>query len=224
MLVRSHGACMSRLDRILVSPNWLMEWGDVNLWALPRDISDHCPIILRYSNFDWGPKPFRFNNHWLKNKGFREVLKEGWSSTLVVGWKGVVVKEKLKALKEVLKRWNREVYEGFEEKILALTKEVERLDLKREVGVFGDDDNVAQKTCLLDLCNLLHSKDSLLFQRSRSRWCVEPVEVRGEVVGFFKKHYAEVNWRRPQLDGVEFPSLSPEQIESLGKPFLVDEV
>jgi hypothetical protein len=29
--VQPNGACMSRLDRMLVSPNWLVEWGDVNL-------------------------------------------------------------------------------------------------------------------------------------------------------------------------------------------------
>jgi exonuclease III len=50
--VQPNGACMSRLDRILVSLNWSVEWGDVNIWALPRDIFDHCPIILRYNNFD----------------------------------------------------------------------------------------------------------------------------------------------------------------------------
>jgi hypothetical protein len=88
---------------MLVSPNWLVEWGDVNLWALSRDISHHCPIILKYSNFYWGPKPFWFNNHWLKNKRFFDIVREGWSSSNVGGWKGVMVKEKLKALKGVLR-------------------------------------------------------------------------------------------------------------------------
>ncbi|MCH98898.1 hypothetical protein A2U01_0019907, partial [Trifolium medium] len=44
--VQPNGGCMSRLDRIMVSFNWLEEWGDTNLWALSRDVSDHCPIIL----------------------------------------------------------------------------------------------------------------------------------------------------------------------------------
>ncbi|MCH80144.1 LINE-1 reverse transcriptase like [Trifolium medium] len=255
--VQPNGACMSRLDRILVSPNWLVEWGDVTLWALPRDISDHCHIILRYANFDLGPKPFRFNNHWLKSKGFGEVVVGGWGSITGGGWKGVIVKEKLKALKGTLKRWNREIFGGLEEKIEGLTKDVERLDLKREGGDFVENDNEAQKAIILELRHLLHSKDSMLFQRSRSRWlkeedantgyfhsCVasrkrsnaigalrivdgwvdKPVEVRGVVVEFFKKHFVDVNWRRPQLDGVEFPSLSPQQIEILVKPFSVDEV
>ncbi|PNX70399.1 hypothetical protein L195_g057354, partial [Trifolium pratense] len=132
---------MSRLDRILVSSNWLVEWGGVTLWALSRDVSDHCPIILRYANYDWGPKPFRFNNHWLKSNGFGEVVEAVWATSMGGMRKGVMVKEKLKALKETLKRWNKEVYGGLEENIAGLTKEVERLDLKREGDDFEENDN-----------------------------------------------------------------------------------
>ncbi|GAU27881.1 hypothetical protein TSUD_159750 [Trifolium subterraneum] len=255
--VQPNGACMSRLDRILVSPNWSVEWGDVKLWALPRDISDHCPIILRYQNFDWGPKPFRFNNHWLKNKGFKEVVAGSWNNTMVGGRKGLIIKDKLKVLKGDLRRWNMEVYGGVDEKIVMLTKEVERLDLKREDGTLVDIDNVNQKATLLELRHLLHSKDSMLFQRSRSRWlkegdantgyfhsCVvsrkrsnvigalrtevgwvdKPMEVRREIVGYFKRHFSEVRWRRPTLEGLEFPSITSQQRQSLVNPFSVEEV
>jgi endonuclease/exonuclease/phosphatase family metal-dependent hydrolase len=61
--VQPNGNCMSRLDRVLVSEGWLVEWGSVTLWGLKRDVSDHCPILVKYDGFDWGPKPFRFNNH-----------------------------------------------------------------------------------------------------------------------------------------------------------------
>jgi hypothetical protein len=62
------------------------------------------------------------------------------------------------------------VYEGLEEKVVVLTKEIERLDLKREGGVIEESDNEVQKTLFLELRHLLHSKDSVLFQRLRSRW------------------------------------------------------
>jgi hypothetical protein len=52
----------------------------------------------------------------------------------------------------------------------------------------------------------------------------KPSEVSGEIVAFFRNHFAEPSWRRPQLDGVEFPSLSPIQLEGLVKPFSVEEV
>jgi hypothetical protein len=130
-------------------------------WLL--SLKTHKVNIQEYSNFDWGPKPFRFNNYWLKNKGFGDVVLEGWSSTLIGGWKGVIVKEKLKALKGVLKRWNRVEYGGLEAKVEVITKEIERLDLKREDSLLDESDNETQKALFLELRHLLHSKDSLCF-------------------------------------------------------------
>ncbi|KAK2406570.1 hypothetical protein QL285_042285 [Trifolium repens] len=72
--VQPNGRCMSRLDRILISHNWEECWGATSLWGLKRDVSDHCPLIVRYEGYDWGPKPFRFNNFWLKNKDFPKVV------------------------------------------------------------------------------------------------------------------------------------------------------
>ena len=60
-----NGRSMSRIDRILISEEWSQVWGENSLWVLPRDVSDHCSLVLRNGGWDWGPKPFRFNNFWL---------------------------------------------------------------------------------------------------------------------------------------------------------------
>jgi hypothetical protein len=80
----SNGVAMSRIDRCLVSPEWLECWGDGSVWVGSRDISDHCPLILKNLVFDWGPKPFRFNNHWLEDKNFKKVV-ESWRGQQVNG-------------------------------------------------------------------------------------------------------------------------------------------
>jgi hypothetical protein len=76
---------MSRIDRILISDQWAMRWGNTALWVLPSDVLDHCPLILKYCHEDWGPKPFRFNNFWLKNKKLKEVVEAFWG---IIRWKG----------------------------------------------------------------------------------------------------------------------------------------
>jgi hypothetical protein len=91
--IHANGLSMSRIDRCLVSLEWL------EVWVLPRDVSDHCPIVLKHSNLDWGPKPFRFNNYWLAHKNFLEVVEEAWREIEVGGWMGFVLKEKLRGLK-----------------------------------------------------------------------------------------------------------------------------
>jgi len=53
---------ISRIDRALVSDKWREYRGNLSLWALPRDVSDHCPLVWKVDASDWGPKPFHFNN------------------------------------------------------------------------------------------------------------------------------------------------------------------
>lgn len=56
---KADGTAMSRLDRFLVSPEFLINFPDVVQKGLMRDLSDHCPIVLKKCYKDWGPKPFR---------------------------------------------------------------------------------------------------------------------------------------------------------------------
>jgi hypothetical protein len=72
----SNGVAMSRIDRMLVSEEWLSAWGNQSLRILPRDVSDHCPLLLKSSVFLSRPKPFRFCNHWLLHKDFRGIVGE----------------------------------------------------------------------------------------------------------------------------------------------------
>jgi endonuclease/exonuclease/phosphatase family metal-dependent hydrolase len=60
--IHPNGVAMSSLDRILLSEGWMTKWRNPKVWVLTRDVSDHCPLVVRYNSLDWGPKPFRFNN------------------------------------------------------------------------------------------------------------------------------------------------------------------
>jgi hypothetical protein len=104
----------------------------VSLWGIKRDVSDHCPLIVKYDGHDWGPKPFRFNNFWLNNKAFPKVVEDVWNSFQVLGWKGHVLKQKMKLLKGILRTWNKEVYGNVDYKIEKITEDIEVLELKCE--------------------------------------------------------------------------------------------
>nr|KYP56893.1 hypothetical protein KK1_003144 [Cajanus cajan] len=56
---KTDGKCMSRLDRFLVSNAWLSHWPHTTQWGLSRGVSDHCAILLKNEDINWGPKPFR---------------------------------------------------------------------------------------------------------------------------------------------------------------------
>ena len=56
------------------------------------------------------PNPFRFENMWLKAEGFKELLKSWWQSLSFCGTHSYILVAKLKALKGLLKSWNKEVF------------------------------------------------------------------------------------------------------------------
>jgi hypothetical protein len=139
-----NGLSMSRLDTILISPLWVDSWGDPLVRVLDRDVADHCQLLLSYSQADWGPKPFRFNNHWLKHKDFKDVVVQAWGSQHLEGWMGFILKERFKHLKGVIKGWNSYVFGVGEEKKRQLTYRVAELDTKSEsVGLV--DEEVAER-------------------------------------------------------------------------------
>ena len=56
------------------------------------------------------PSPFRFELMWLKKEGFKETLKGWWQNLQFHGSYSFILSAKLKALKGILKTWNREVF------------------------------------------------------------------------------------------------------------------
>ncbi|KAJ9687104.1 hypothetical protein PVL29_015810 [Vitis rotundifolia] len=54
--------------------------------------------------------PFKFENTWLKEEGFKEVLRQWWEGIQVSGSASFILTEKLKALKPILRSWNKEVF------------------------------------------------------------------------------------------------------------------
>lgn len=98
------------MDRFLVSDDWVTKWPGSTQYILDRNFSDHCPILLRAKMADWGPKPFRVLDCWLRDNTFQHTVKEIWLNTQLRGWGGYSLKEKIKKLKERLKQWNKEQF------------------------------------------------------------------------------------------------------------------
>ena len=73
-----NGQSMSRLDRFLVLKDWETHFSRVTQGTLPRPVSDHFPILLDGGRVRRGQIPFRFENMWMKEKRFKEMLKAWW--------------------------------------------------------------------------------------------------------------------------------------------------
>ncbi|GJS50290.1 RNA-directed DNA polymerase, eukaryota [Tanacetum coccineum] len=51
-------------------------WGNLSVVALDRKLSDHCPIVIKDVELDFGPKPFRIFNIWMEEPNFTRVMEE----------------------------------------------------------------------------------------------------------------------------------------------------
>jgi len=59
---RPNGKAKSRIDRVLLSIDWLTTWQGCTQYVLNRSVSGHCPLVVRNNLFDWVPKPFKILN------------------------------------------------------------------------------------------------------------------------------------------------------------------
>ncbi|GKV27959.1 hypothetical protein SLEP1_g37069 [Rubroshorea leprosula] len=193
--------------------------------AMSRSISDHCPVILKKVNSDWGPKPFRVLNCWDQHPDFIRVVEENWNSTKVEGWKGFVCKEKFKHKNEDIeiseedilmrKEGFNELWEAWKRREVAW-KQKTKLDWVQQ----GDANSklfhrIASSNRLRKLIRGIHKDNS---------WVEEPSSVKKEVRQYFQKIFQEEQWDRPKLDGLQFKQLDDEDRAWLERDVSVEEV
>ncbi|XP_057452145.1 uncharacterized protein LOC130743952 [Lotus japonicus] len=129
---RPNNSARSRIDRFLVTNDWCLTWPHCSQLALNRDVSDHCPILLRQFFQDWGPKPFKVLNCWLSDARLPAVVEKAWAESRFHGWGAFVLKEKLKYLRGKLKIWNKEVFGDLKSRREDAVRKINQLDLKEE--------------------------------------------------------------------------------------------
>lgn len=161
---------MSRIDRFLLSDTWMQQWSNLTKWALFKDISYHCPLVLKKHDVDWGPRPFRVMDCWHDHSNFREFVENTWNSFQIEGWAGFRFKEKLKRLKLALKEWNKSVFEHIDENIDKAREELNHLDLEPEQRDLTSDEEERRRHVTTVLWQQLKAKENILQQKSRVTW------------------------------------------------------
>jgi hypothetical protein len=104
---------------------------------------------------------------------FKGLVEDSWRTQTYSGWMGHVLKEKLKGLKASIREWNKDVYGAVDTKILLLVEDINELDIRGDLMGLTAAEVETRKKHFSDLWHLLKSKESLVLQKSRSRWLRE---------------------------------------------------
>jgi hypothetical protein len=60
--------------------------------------------------------------------------------------------------------------------------------------------------------------------RTQHGWVEGPIQVREEVVSYFRNHFNNEEWTRPNIDGIVLPNVSHENMAWLTDIFTLDEI
>ncbi|GAA0169435.1 hypothetical protein LIER_40758 [Lithospermum erythrorhizon] len=141
MYTWTNGKHSQRLDRVFCDQHCFDVFPVLNVRHLSKTGSDHSPLLLELKFIHDIPKgSFRFQNMWLKSDQLAEVVATTWCKP-IFGNPLFVLQSKLKALKQVLREWNKEVFgniftqaKSVEEKVMVCEKiyESSRLDVDRQ--------------------------------------------------------------------------------------------
>ncbi|GJZ87413.1 RNA-directed DNA polymerase, eukaryota, partial [Tanacetum coccineum] len=165
---------MSKLDRFLVSDSLLCNCPRISSVTLDRYLSDHRPILMRESIYDYGPIPFKFYHYWFEIDGFDKLVEDSWNEIHVVDNNAYVrFMKKLKLLKERIKAWNSSYRELKNCRKNTLKTELTNLDSVLDRGE-GIDTDVTRRSDVVRILQDIEKTEAMeVAQKAKIKWAVE---------------------------------------------------
>ncbi|KAK9286378.1 hypothetical protein L1049_014773 [Liquidambar formosana] len=164
---------ISRLDRFLFSPSWEEHFPRVTQVALPRPLSDHIPLLLDSEGMRMARGPFRFENMWLEEEGFVELVSISWGSYSFSGSSSYVFSKKLKALKDSLKIWNKDVFGNIKESKDRALEVIHSLNEKEGRLELSVEEKASRMDAKAEFARLARLEEISWHQKSRVLWLKE---------------------------------------------------
>ncbi|XP_071704715.1 uncharacterized protein [Rutidosis leptorrhynchoides] len=162
----------SKLDRFLISDDILKIWPNITSKTLNRDLSDHCPIILRNTFVDSGLKPIRVFNTWLELKDADSVIKRAWSIPTNGNRPDCIFCNRLKNVKMEIKKHSSQL-ENLDSKILNHLNAINECETIAELRPLSETEQnkwIEEKMLHIDKEK---KKSNMLKQKSRIKCALE---------------------------------------------------
>nr|GEW95664.1 RNA-directed DNA polymerase, eukaryota, reverse transcriptase zinc-binding domain protein [Tanacetum cinerariifolium] len=215
---------MSKLDRFFTSKNLLNRCPNISAITLDRYLSDHRPILLQESMFDYGPVSFKFFHQWLEVEGSNKFVIDSWIVSPRDKFNGMRnLMLKLRFLKAKIREWNHEIRINSKAEFHRLKKELQVMDAELDNGK-GSAEVVNKR---MEVVNSLHrinkTHASELAQKAKIKWGImvdgtwieKPDQVKGEFIKHFRNRFDKPLDNRITIDMCFPKSLTTQQQEEL---------
>ncbi|GJZ47643.1 RNA-directed DNA polymerase, eukaryota [Tanacetum coccineum] len=194
---------MSKLDRFLISENLFNSCSNISAITLERYLSDHRPILLRESHFDYGPTPFRFFHYWIDMEGFSKVVEDAWREGPCDEANAMMnMMMKLKFLKTKIREWNKENMLNMKN---VKAKHKEELEALEEIIDKGNGNEVVVNK-RMEVVNTLQKIDKIhsfeMAQKAKVNWSIEGDENTSFFHGMLNKNRRHQNIWGIMIDGI----------------------
>jgi hypothetical protein len=147
---------LEQLDRILVTKEWEDMFPNVIVKKLPREISDHNPLILSCGpNKNKKPLQFKFEQHWLTNPDFIQVVKKIWERPCRAKTSIDKIQQKLKLIKQYFKGWGLNLQSELRKKRASISAELSELEEIEEERELEAEQFLKKVELIKEILNLL---------------------------------------------------------------------
>ncbi|XP_021991093.1 uncharacterized protein LOC110887835 [Helianthus annuus] len=175
--IRDNGRKLSKIDRFLVCPNFFHKWPEACLRGLSFKHSDHCPLVLTIVNKNFGAKPFRVFNSWMRKVGFQETAERVVDLQEVSsGPVDIKLMRKFGAIRNALKFWRADLMKKESEMVIKAEEELEDLEIIMEDQDLNEVEEWAYVENNKVVMNHGANKWEDMKQKSRTRWVMESVK------------------------------------------------
>ena len=161
---------MARLDRFLVSIDWECNFPLSFINMLPRDFSDHAPLVLDLGlNRVRVNKPFRFELSWFLRGDLKEVVSKVWSTNFV----GRTILDKWqnrgRKLRSMLKGWDINYQAFYKKQKVILSAAIDEIDKESESIGLTAEKYFLRKSIEANLNVIRKEEQVKWFQRAKSK-------------------------------------------------------
>ncbi|GJR02160.1 RNA-directed DNA polymerase, eukaryota [Tanacetum coccineum] len=164
---------MSKLDRFLISEGLMSSCPDISAVTLDRYLSDHRPILLRESYFDYGPTPFRFFHYWFDLEGFNTFVEQTWNEANINDSNAMSrLLKKLRYVKEKIRVWIKVKKDSSSNYRKSLKADLVEIDILLDKGE-GNPDILNKRTLVSKALQDINKLESMeMAQKAKIKWAM----------------------------------------------------